>query len=87
MTLNLDMYLGYPDGADAYGLADFSHTVIASYDGPQGATTLSASGLFPGTLALDASPGAVPEPAAWALLIVGFGLSGAMLRRRRLARA
>jgi len=27
--------------------------------------------------------GAVPEPAAWALMIAGFGLAGATLRRRR----
>jgi hypothetical protein len=27
----------------------------------------------------------VPEPASWALLIVGFGLTGAALRRRRSA--
>lgn len=27
--------------------------------------------------------GAVPEPASWALMISGFGLAGAMLRRRR----
>ena len=27
--------------------------------------------------------GAVPEPSAWALTIVGFGLTGAVLRRRR----
>lgn len=34
---------------------------------------------------LDASPlaaAAVPEPSSWALMIVGAGLSGAMLRRR-----
>lgn len=29
--------------------------------------------------------GAVPEPASWAMLIAGFGLTGAMLRRRRAA--
>lgn len=29
--------------------------------------------------------GAVPEPQAWALLIAGFGLAGAALRRRRFA--
>lgn len=28
-------------------------------------------------------PPAVPEPAAWALLMTGFGLTGLMLRRRR----
>jgi hypothetical protein len=27
-------------------------------------------------------PGAVPEPGAWALLLAGFGLTGAALRRR-----
>ena len=29
------------------------------------------------------SPGGVPEPASWALMISGFGLAGAALRRRR----
>jgi len=29
--------------------------------------------------------GGVPEPAGWALMIVGFGSAGAMLRRRRAA--
>ncbi len=28
------------------------------------------------------TPGAVPEPATWAMLLAGFGLAGAMLRRR-----
>ncbi len=28
--------------------------------------------------------GAVPEPASWAMLIAGFGLTGAVLRRRRM---
>jgi len=31
--------------------------------------------------------GAVPEPASWALLIAGFGLTGATLRRRRTSMA
>jgi hypothetical protein len=30
---------------------------------------------------------AIPEPSTWALMIGGFGLAGAMLRRRRLATA
>jgi hypothetical protein len=31
------------------------------------------------------SPPGVPEPASWALMILGFGGAGAMLRRRRMA--
>ena len=34
-------------------------------------------------LVLDITPGTVPEPASWALMIGGFGLVGAALRRRR----
>lgn len=31
--------------------------------------------------------GAIPEPATWTFMIAGFGTAGAVLRRRRLARA
>ncbi|MEG3125743.1 PEPxxWA-CTERM sorting domain-containing protein [Sphingomonas sp. GB1N7] len=31
----------------------------------------------------DPSSGAVPEPATWGMIIVGFGLTGAAIRRRR----
>jgi hypothetical protein len=33
------------------------------------------------------SVGAVPEPGTWAMLIAGFGLVGAMVRRKRLRTA
>lgn len=33
------------------------------------------------------TPGSVPEPTAWALMIMGFGLAGAQLRRRRVLAA
>ncbi|WP_310495996.1 PEPxxWA-CTERM sorting domain-containing protein [Sandarakinorhabdus sp.] len=35
----------------------------------------------------DGSGGAVPEPAAWTMLIAGFGLVGAAMRRRKAALA
>jgi hypothetical protein len=35
------------------------------------------------TLVQTVVAGGVPEPASWALMIGGFGMSGAMLRRRR----
>lgn len=31
----------------------------------------------------DAGPGAVPEPATWAVMVLGFGSVGAALRGRR----
>lgn len=36
------------------------------------------------TFALEPAAAAVPEPAAWALMIGGFGMAGGVLRRRRL---
>jgi hypothetical protein len=38
-----------------------------------------------GNFVLSNVGGAVPEPASWAMMITGFGLAGATLRRRRTA--
>ena len=40
---------------------------------------------FNGSITYTIGAGAVPEPASWALLLAGFGLTGAMARRRRTA--
>jgi hypothetical protein len=34
-----------------------------------------------------AATGGVPEPASWAMMIVGFGMAGTLMRRRKLVRA
>ncbi|WP_235902787.1 PEPxxWA-CTERM sorting domain-containing protein [Sandarakinorhabdus oryzae] len=39
-----------------------------------------------GQITADITPGGVPEPASWAMLIAGFGLVGAVARQRRTAR-
>jgi hypothetical protein len=52
------------------------------YLGFTGATGLSYSIQDVTSWNLDVTPG-VPEPAAWALMLVGFGGMGAVLRRRR----
>ena len=60
---------------------DFGHTGLFSFsDLPDGLSFGSASGVF---LTDAGSPGAVPEPASWAMMIAGFGLVGAAMRRRR----
>lgn len=56
---------------------DFSHTANITYSSPTGTTTVSASGLFPGTVAM------VPEPETYALMLVGLILVGTAAQRRR----
>ena len=38
-------------------------------------------------VSIEAVAGAVPEPASWAMMIVGFGIVGALARRRIVNRA
>ncbi|QYE33962.1 PEPxxWA-CTERM sorting domain-containing protein [Polymorphobacter sp. PAMC 29334] len=63
--------------------AHLAQLALAPFD-----ARLDASGIFDGGGAPGASVGAVPEPAAWLSMIVGFGVVGAATRRsRRLAAA
>lgn len=65
--------------ADVFSPSDAAlnrFTLVASSDGRNIARI---EGAFTGAL----STGAVPEPATWVMLIAGFGLIGATLRRRR----
>ncbi len=48
---------------------------------PAGLSFTSASGVF--LVDLPGTPGGVPEPATWAMLVAGFGVVGAAMRRRR----
>ena len=56
-------------------VTDFSNTAGISIIAPAGVTFTSQSGVF--------LSGAVPEPSSWTMLIAGFGVVGAMVRRRR----
>ena len=60
-----------------WSLADFGNTLHFNWEVPEGLIAQSASGVFMTDLT-----SAVPEPATWAMMIVGFGLVGAALRRR-----
>ena len=58
-----------------------SSAVVVRFDGDSGRTDRGAPALD--NVALTASAaGAVPEPATWAMLVLGFGTLGAGLRRR-----
>lgn len=64
--------------ANRGGWIDASQTFTVALDPTLGAATIAAlqSGLSPASLA------AVPEPASWAMMMLGFGAMGAALRRR-----
>jgi len=72
------------------GTVDFFHTAkVTGITVSDGATLTSQSGTLQassdgnyGYAAVAALPGAVPEPATWALMIGGFALAGGMMRRR-----
>lgn len=59
---------------------------ILSIPGPNNTTLSGAHGLSGAVLYGPAAP-SVPEPASWALMMVGFGAAGAALRRTRRAKA
>ena len=64
----------------------YDYKVGASFGaGPETLTVVgtvpSGSGSFSGTLTF--TPSAVPEPASWAMMIGGIGVTGGALRRRK----
>jgi hypothetical protein len=61
----------------AFGANGTYNTIIFGSDQ---AATLTVSGIGGG-----GGPPPIPEPATWAMLIAGFGLTGAAMRRRRVA--
>ena len=57
--------------------------VLYSFGGP---ARFSVDNVYGGDVPNPAPLGAVPEPESWALLVAGFGLTGAALRRRAITR-
>lgn len=77
-----------PNDDDGVAWSDLSYSRFSLLLGPGSynfnVTTQCESGCAAGfSIRLDSAPG-VPEPDSWALLIAGFGLTGAVMRRRRM---
>jgi len=67
------------EGGTEPGTGDLLHGLSS----PAGGNIDFAVALFDTTITGSGQPGSdVPEPAAWALMVGGFGLAGGMLRRR-----
>ncbi|MES2290345.1 MAG: PEPxxWA-CTERM sorting domain-containing protein [Pseudomonadota bacterium] len=65
-------------------VCDFSNTSKFGFDPlPTGLTVSSASGVFQTSAVNPPVPGAVPEPATWAMMLTGFGLVGVSMRSRK----
>jgi hypothetical protein len=76
----------------AYALGTFTPLgTFAGFDPGAASVTFSftqnnqgeEAGAIQGGFTLSTPPAGVPEPASWGMLIVGFGLSGYAMRRRR----
>ena len=75
---------GYISGSAIASTLTFANSTFASLGLTQGTYAYtSRSDSITVTIGQGAVSGAVPEPAAWAMMIGGFGLIGGTMRRRR----
>ena len=89
-TLNSVQSDGAPTNRvlSGYALGTFTpEGIFSTFDAGLASLTFSftqnnAEGAISGGFTLSTPPATVPEPAAWAMLIAGFGLTGAAMRRR-----
>ncbi len=70
-------------GGRTFSLAEFSFTRnLANVVSPNVANPGGDPNDYNGNFRISSVAGNVPEPASWALMIAGFGLTGAAMRRR-----
>ena len=71
---------GGPGPYGGFGFSGLSGATAVQLDGSYLVDSINLSS----QIQFGSAPGGVPEPASWALLIAGFGLTGAVARRRRI---
>ncbi len=81
LTLASTFTAGFLNGAGGGTVAGARSAFLAGLDAGQAYFNVHSSN-FPGG-EIRGQLAAVPEPGSWALLIAGFGLTGAVMRRRR----
>ena len=84
-TVTLDVTAAFNAMNDGSFYLDFGRHIPQYFTGA-GYFVMDNASLSVGDAVAPPPPG-VPEPSAWALMILGFGSAGAMLRRRRAAAA
>lgn len=87
-NLATDAPISTPGGFNDFRFRGIARDTADIYGFRFGGSYLLASGTATGVVVPNDPPGdPIPEPATWALMILGFGSAGAMLRRRRLVTA
>jgi hypothetical protein len=76
--LSVDAPISTPGGFNAFQFRGISRASADIYGFRFGGSYLLATGTATGVVT-----GGVPEPATWAMMILGFGAAGSMIRRRR----
>ncbi len=72
----ITLYLLGTAGGDGFSASPASETLTLNQTG---------SSAYSASASIDSPPaGGVPEPASWALMLIGFGAAGAFIRRGRL---
>lgn len=71
----------------ANGYSVYTVNSLGNFAGIQFSSTNDPAGVRYMNISYEAIRGGVPEPAAWTMMIIGFGAAGATLRSKRRTRA